>query len=824
MAMIRSNSSSDLISFPLPAAVISALLHADTDCTVLVLYKTREVSASIRAIFSHGDSFNFRHNYSTGFLSGRWFGASAADISVNLTGFTAAVNDWVLAAVSIDKSEKRVHVVGRSSSMAGAIAADGTNGSWAPKTSTPADANVGVHLSNNAPLVDVAGLCVRSTEVMTVDELDDLWDLVFSSGALDEGVTAHGPMALRDYSGVVMGGIDNALWAWFGSAPTDPNTDDVNPTSPVTIGGAVNTTNFVAWHGGGAFDKVFTARVVTSASGWTYAADDEALGRYLQGLGVAWVADPVSAPLTHHFCLGLEPHESQRVAVIVHGNSRSAKRFESSATGGGQLSSGNFADGLMQTGTLNGRVVGTILRPLTKSANRTWPFVSNLGGGETIYMSDASDVVSLASTHVSSELCSQCLGSGGDEGPGDPVLLQDGVTICVNGAYDQGLVELNSMLQGAGDEVEVAHWVFELPGSSQLAYSMRKASRAESIGTETGTSGTVVLDTTQHQHTITGSDTVGDDTLVIDGEDLTSEILASDEEVTWVAVVTTGDAARTIGRILSVELVEGDTVVTLDRDWRDQPGEGDTVAFGPLRRRRVSGRYLLTALDVAAGNKWVGMALTDLGDGLGIFHCGWVDWCVVNRGAGYCVAGVGWGGHGYDEQISSFHQHALAQVAMDLQAAYGRVIHWLTPATQDTAASTILAYTALITDGVPIEPGVMEVVWAVDGEHTTQDMADWNDYVIANAADNDCVGLSAYKDVRVGPIEEAFRANLRSNGAHHSRQGNITYARVWREQGALAALDFDPPAAGSSGGAYANATRVMIFADEEDADDAGVLG
>lgn len=344
-------------------------------------------------------------------------------------------------------------------------------------------------------------------------------------------------------------------------------------------------------------------------------------------------------------------------------------------------------------------------------------------------------------------------------GSGALMRLTPGATYCMRCAPEPG-----SLLVADAPLVVEAH-VLKFPGSSDLRWVPDRGASQGADGLQLAAR-RMSLDSTLYTHVLTDGDAViSDDVLSLAG-DLRGRFLVGDA-----CFVAAGSGQGALSLIESVTFGQQMTRVDLTHPFGELPGIGSTLKFGPWAFETV--QYLWAPIEPGDPQNWRGIELqADDDAGAGVLVMAYSAW--RPDVAGFIWGSSGAGGRGYREQVEdSFEASNLAWMEQTQADVWLQV-----PAQQRSLPSSMSAFADLVRTALPD----VELIWAGECDHPSEEESEWNRYILDHAADEDVIGLNLFEHPRFGSDEEQLADGLRSDVAHINHRGNRRLADLWTEQ------------------------------------------
>lgn len=436
--------------------------------------------------------------------------------------------------------------------------------------------------------------------------------------------------------------------------------------------------------------------------------------------------------------------------VVTTGNSRSQKR----ADGSGQ-SPGNYAHGFI--GLDPSRVAGVLNRP-PLDTRAPW------------FGLDATDNAPwFSGQRVNAEgtdFARFWTGSGSPDGPGagQGMLLRAGSQFGMR-CRPEGLMLSTSPL------VVRVH-TLRFPGSSSLRVWKNQHDRQGQLGTDVGAFEETPLDTTRLSIVLDGVSSMAvsptELRLVLGGE-----VLAGD-------AVSVGDSISVVGAVLPDSPSPGVTTLLLEHPLSAAPGVGAVVRIGEWGFAAIDAIW--EPLPPGDPLSWRGVRL-EAGDGpVGAVALGVSAWRPDADGVIWGVAG--WGGNGYDVQLSNAFSGATVGWMRELGADV-----WLqTFAQQDTGSASMSEIASLLNEATPWA----DIVWLGDASHGGAHSEVWHRFILENAASHGFAAVTLVEHPEVGDLDEQIADGMRSDQSHFSQRGNEILARLWTEAFGRIGLPVEP--------------------------------
>lgn len=335
-----------------------------------------------------------------------------------------------------------------------------------------------------------------------------------------------------------------------------------------------------------------------------------------------------------------------------------------------------------------------------------------------------------------------------DRGPGNGRYMVSGATYApaaFSDAATLGLIDPAAALTFRA-------YYLKFPGAGTLRWQTAKGTAVDNLAT-LGSTADIDCDTETDTYTFstaTDTYTAATRTLVI-----TTAVLYD------VGDLIHNPARNSIAQIESIVNGGATKTIVLKQGFDTVPSDGDTFSIGPYEIATVDAAHAADAVNV-----WRGMKFTAVsGDVLVISMDAW-----ATDANGYTIIPVGWGGHGYDDQIASaWNFNATRMIAaIDPDAVVQMYV------TQDADGSHVDDYRAEIEAG---KPGV-GVFQFGEGTHCTsattlanQNNATIRDNVLADAP-TETVAAQDFLEFRtIGDYPEQLFNGEREDTAHFSARG-----------------------------------------------------
>ncbi|CAK9029630.1 Uncharacterized protein SCF082_LOCUS18879 [Durusdinium trenchii] len=439
------------------------------------------------------------------------------------------------------------------------------------------------------------------------------------------------------------------------------------------------------------------------------------------------------------------------VRVVVSANSRGVR-----GTLDPQPWPEGFAHGFVQA--LLPQVAGVMMRPPT--------IVDRRGGWFGLDTSESTpDVTLVRALHARTDQWGDWsrFGTGTlpavSRGPGAASNISGG------GAFRLRCGPVDGSLLRADAPLVVRSTVLAFPGSSTLRWTPERGSMQDGPGLELEPAREVPLDTTRDAIELTAGDRfVGDLQLVLDR---VVDVREGDA-----IVVSSGPARGAVSVATAVEIIVGQTTITLSHPFGAQPGTGDQLRIG--RWSFVSIEHRFDPVPAGDDRSWRGQILRAMDDELlGVMLYATSAWRPDVDG--FIFGSAGQSGRGYEPQMEESFPGSLEAWANE-----SLVDVWIQGlAQQSSRPSAMRDYLDVLRSGLDSDA---EVIWASDAVHAHTAHEGWHHYLEENAADAGVPAIFAVGHPRVGSYFAQAASGMRTDDAHFSSFGSRVIAEAWLDQ------------------------------------------
>jgi hypothetical protein len=367
--------------------------------------------------------------------------------------------------------------------------------------------------------------------------------------------------------------------------------------------------------------------------------------------------------------------------------------------------------------------------------------------------------------------------SDSTQGPGSGLILDDvGSLVSMKARKSAG-----SYLDGIqGSAWKHTFYYLKFPGCAHtLSYQVENSTAQDTAGTLEGLSALVdSLDTTEVTWSFTVSDTYLTSPLSLELNGAGLGI-----EVGWSVVITSGTGQGSVSYVTDV--IDGTpTILTLSHQFHVAPVAGSSqFKIGPVS----VGSKSVTSSGLPA-NEYQGLRITHQGPaGTSAILLG-VDVQVMGIADGWMWAAAGWGGNGYQPQMTQSAPGAIASY-LTQTGVTGLLMFNATQSTTTTQRDTFAGLAAAAIGGVE------KLVICCDQDHRTDSQTEtWGVASLAQSVYPAAVGTESDW---IGSNSIQFATGQAQNGAHPSIEGMYYLAQAYLGDGVTAGQfdgfeDIDP--------------------------------
>lgn len=439
------------------------------------------------------------------------------------------------------------------------------------------------------------------------------------------------------------------------------------------------------------------------------------------------------------------------VRVLVSANSRGVR-----GTLHPQPWPEGFAHGFVQA--LLPRVAGVMMRPPT--------IIDGRGGWFGLDTSESKPHVTLVrALHARTDQWADWsrFGSGTlpaiSRGPGPASNISSG------GVYRLRCGPVDGSLLRSDAPLVVRSTVLAFPGSSRVRWTPERGAMQDGPGLELEPAQELPLDTTRDTIELMPGDRFdGDLRLILDR---IVDVRAGDA-----IVVSSGPARGAVSVAADVDIIVGQTTVTLSHPFGERPGPGAELRFGPWRFVSIEHRF--DPVPAGDDRSWRGQVIRAMDDDLlGVMLYATSAWRPDVDG--FIFGSAGQSGRGYEPQMAGSFPGSLEAWANE-----SLVDVWIQGlAQQSSSPSSMRDYLSALRSGLGADA---EVIWASDAVHAHSTHESWHRYIENNAADAGVPAIFAVGHSRVGSYFAQAASGMRTDDAHFSSFGSRMIAEAWLDQ------------------------------------------